>query len=82
LGIDLFFAGDFGDVDAVSGGERLGELVLKNTATGGVRSWFEESPEASAWIFSPEGCDRFSEGGWVVTEIIYEGDSVRFCADF
>ena len=44
LWVNLILPGNFGDIDPVRSGERLGELVLKDASAGGVGAGFKESP--------------------------------------
>ena len=60
----------------------MGELVLENTASGGVGSWFKEGPKAAAGVFCAKGGDRFTKGRGVMAEIIDNGDAFRFSPDF
>ena len=80
-GVKLVLPGDFGDVDAVGGGEGLSQFLLKDASPGGVGAGLEKGPQSASRIAAPERGDGFPEGGGVVTEVVHQGDSAGLGPD-
>ena len=79
---ELIQPGDLGYEDSIGLGKGGGEVVLKDGAAGGVRTRFEEGPQANGSEFFPEARKSFADGCGVVAEIIDDGDAIHGAADF
>ena len=73
---------DPGEEDLIGKGEGVDETVFEDVAAEGVGAGFEDGDEAAAPVAGAERAKGFADGGWVVGEVVDEGDSVEFGAHF
>src|SRR5438477_47051 len=71
---DLLQSRHFGNYHPISVFERRRELLLENISASGVRARLKNRPNPLAWKPHAQGPQGFANGGWMMAEIIDDGD--------
>ena len=83
LGIrDALLLIDAGEDDAVGKTEAFDQIALEDFAAERIGARFEDCPKARMRIDGAQRAQGFANGGWVVGEIVDDGDAADFGANF